>query len=1318
MPMPLDVPAGTMLAGYRVERELGRGATGAVYLATDEHLDRPVALKVLPPELSADERFRGRFLRESRVAAGLEHPAIVPIYAAGEADGLLFLAMRFVAGGDLRSVLKREGRLEPGRALAILRPVADALDAAHTAGLIHRDVKPGNILVGSDDRAYLADFGLAKHTATVQSLSREGIFSGTVDYVAPEQIQGEEVDGRADVYALACVLFEVLAGRPPFARDSDLAVVFAHLKQPPPSLAALRPELPEALDAVLGQGMAKDPDGRPRTASRLIADAESVLGGKQIEPETGVAQLRTFLIADVRGYTRYTQQHGDEAAARLAATFAEVVNATVRAHEGRLIELRGDEALVAFESARNALRAAIALQAALEVEDMARGVGIGLDAGEAVPVGKGYRGGALNMAARLCSLADPGEVLASEAVVHLARKVDGIRYLQGRLERLKGIEHPVRVVEVVPQERAVARVRSLRRRLHGRRWPAVASGLLLLAVTAAAMFAVLRDHGGQQLSSLDTVAVFDSDGRYAGGVPIGVDSYGEQYIDGAVWSLDAGGTLAKINPATRQIELPVSVGDDAGWTVGDGAAWVLSAHKPYVTRVDVQYGSTSRVELPRTGLHSENDALGNAIAFGEGSLWVSQDGGSSIARVDPASGKLLRRYPTFGISLLRFGDGALYAVDQQAGDFERIDPRSQSPAWSSHIHPWIADILPAAGFLWLVVDSDAGVYRYSETDGTQLGYVRTGDGSGALAYGANSIWVSNWRAGSVTRVNAIGSTAHTFPTGNAPNGLAVTPDGRVFVAIAARPPDVAATLHGAVAHVVLREDWLDQTDVGNAYTTRAWELEYATQAKLYNYPDWGGLNPSQPVPEIAAAYPTVSHHGGVWRYSIPIRSGYRFSPPSNAPVTAQSMKFTLERALSPKLEGGVAPAESFLGVCGAGDFSGCPWQIVGQHAFVTGKSPHLSGIKAEGSTLVIETTEAVPQLADLLAMPFFGAEPIGTPLSGFDPSAHPIPSAGPYYVSYQNIGWQTVLRRNPNYHGPRPHSLSAIVYDVGIDTGPAAERVRAGTLDYESESYPDYGVLAPRGNLAQRYGSPRQPASEPWYTAAPLPGLDYLVMNTDHGLLADVRARRAVDLAVNRPAIAAISGGRPAGDYLPAAMMGAASVPPDVPTAADLARARALLGHRHATVTLWISGGYSLYQQYANQIRDDLARIGLRVVIRKVDNVYDASAGGDMRLYGWVFDYWDPSNMMSLLFGSDPSENPYRFTSARWQAADASAGKLTGAPRLKAFAAVARGVRRLAPWVVLDQRADPAFFSARLGCIRFPPAYLGVDLAALCLRGG
>src|SRR6185295_14659451 len=342
-----------------------------------------------------------------------------------------------------------------------------------------RDVKPGNILVDEDDCAFLADFGLAKHAATVNSLSRDGAFSGTIDYIAPEQIEGGEVDGRVDVYALACVLFESLTGRPPFERETDVAVVFAHLKDPPPTLTALRPELPGELDVVLARGMAKDPDDRYRSAGELIADARTAAGeGEGVIAPSRAAQLHTFLIADVRGYTRYTQQRGDEAAAELASAFAELVGEAVAAHEGRVIELRGDEALVVFDSARQALQAALALQAAVGERELPRGVGIGIDAGEAVPVGKGYRGGALNMAARLCSLAGPGEVLASETVIHLARAVPGVRYLQGRVERLKGIPQPVRVVEVVPQESAVALLRSVRRRLRGRRWPlAVGAGV-------------------------------------------------------------------------------------------------------------------------------------------------------------------------------------------------------------------------------------------------------------------------------------------------------------------------------------------------------------------------------------------------------------------------------------------------------------------------------------------------------------------------------------------------------------------------------------------------------------------------------------------------------------------------------------------------------------------------------------------------------------------------------------------------------------------------------------------------------------------------
>jgi serine/threonine protein kinase len=213
-----ELTVGTAVAGYRIESVIGRGSSGSVYVARELMLDRRVALKVLLPELAADERFRSRFLRESRLAASLEHPNIIPIYAAGETDGLVYLAMRLVEGGDLSALIEREGVLDPERSVAILSQVADALDAAHRRGLVHRDVKPANALVDASEHAFLCDFGLARHAETVDSVTRDSPFAGTIEYIAPEQIHGDEIDGRADVYALGCVLFEMLTGRSPFRR--------------------------------------------------------------------------------------------------------------------------------------------------------------------------------------------------------------------------------------------------------------------------------------------------------------------------------------------------------------------------------------------------------------------------------------------------------------------------------------------------------------------------------------------------------------------------------------------------------------------------------------------------------------------------------------------------------------------------------------------------------------------------------------------------------------------------------------------------------------------------------------------------------------------------------------------------------------------------------------------------------------------------------------------------------------------------------------------------------------------------------------------
>jgi ABC-type transport system substrate-binding protein/tRNA A-37 threonylcarbamoyl transferase component Bud32 len=285
--MRIEIEIGARVGAYRIESLIGEGAMGAVYLAEDESTRRRVALKFLAPEFAHDERFRRRFLRETELAARLQHPNVVPIVGSGEDEGRLYYAMAYVEGRDLRRLLRDEGRLEPERALRLLEQVADALDAAHAAGLVHRDVKPGNILVTPTERGEhvsVCDFGLARHVSSVSSLTSDRGFVGTIDYVPPEQIEGGKIDGRADVYSLGCVLYECLSGAAPFERESELSVLFAHLNDPAPRITELRPELPAEFDAVFERALAKSPEWRYGTCGDLLRSARAALAGKTIAP--------------------------------------------------------------------------------------------------------------------------------------------------------------------------------------------------------------------------------------------------------------------------------------------------------------------------------------------------------------------------------------------------------------------------------------------------------------------------------------------------------------------------------------------------------------------------------------------------------------------------------------------------------------------------------------------------------------------------------------------------------------------------------------------------------------------------------------------------------------------------------------------------------------------------------------------------------------------------------------------------------------------------------------------------------------------------
>jgi CheY-like chemotaxis protein len=353
---------GDTLAGYRIERELGRGGMGVVLLAEHLHLGRRAALKVIAPDLADAPGFRERFVEEARSAAALHHPHVVAVYDAGEVDGLLYLAMQHVDGRDLDAVLREQGALPPARVLRLAEQLAGALDAAHAAGLVHRDVKPANVLLAGGD-AYLTDFGLTKRSTEAPT----GRLTGTALYAAPEQARGRRVDARTDVYAFGAVLFHALTGRPPFVRDDDVATLYAHVHEPVPSVA---PALPPALDAVLARALAKRPEDRWGSAGALaaalrvvldaagLADAPAVRavpsGGDppwvptlvDAEPVAGAAVLVASADPDVRALVRAAlsgtavAEAADAAAASSAAPAVAVVDWDLEGAPGAARALR------------------------------------------------------------------------------------------------------------------------------------------------------------------------------------------------------------------------------------------------------------------------------------------------------------------------------------------------------------------------------------------------------------------------------------------------------------------------------------------------------------------------------------------------------------------------------------------------------------------------------------------------------------------------------------------------------------------------------------------------------------------------------------------------------------------------------------------------------------------------------------------------------------------------------------------------------------------------------------------------------------------
>ena len=675
--------------------------------------------------------------------------------------------------------------------------------------------------------------------------------------------------------------------------------------EPPSDPAASEP----ASDPPAESGI--EPGGDPSLAA--VADAKAT-------PE---AELRTFLIADIRGYTTYTTERGADAAADLAGRFAAIVREVVTANDGFLLELRGDEALAVFVLARRALRTALQLQVRFKAE-LDRGVGIGLDAGEAIPVEGGYRGSALNLAARLCGQAGPGETLASEAVIHLAAKVDGIGYADPRTYRLKGMDEPIRAVHVVPVDQASkGPIRYGRDGGPDRRLLAVgAVGLVAVAIVALALGGAFRPSSGPTGSG---PAGAVSPAPSASGSPelFGVDEipliayvdpttgavtdkrrtdtpYGDgAFVDGSIW-LSSPDTLAmhRIDPQTHETikSIPFPFANEGPVAVDRGTIWFADPNAARITGTDIATGQRVH-EYWLTDDRSDGSAA-VSMAVAAGSLWVGIQPSQELLRIDPSTGKVQARIKLEWPDILASDGTAVYSTG--GGRLHRIDPSTNSVTWTTQIMDmFLPTIAFGGGFTWVAEDTTGTVWKVDPT-GRIAGTYQVGIGARPLAAIGDTMWAGVQDSGTLVGIDMVTGATRPIQLGHL-IGAVITTNDALVVTLEKTPEEVIAGVKGDVLTIATpyAPFFGPNPDPATNGTFEFRQAEFFTCAGLLRYPEKPVPDGWVLQPEVAAAMPSVSPDGRT--YTFTIRDGFVFSPPSNEPVTAETFRATLERALSGNL---------------------------------------------------------------------------------------------------------------------------------------------------------------------------------------------------------------------------------------------------------------------------------------------------------------------------------------------------------------------------------------------------------------------------------
>jgi serine/threonine protein kinase/ABC-type transport system substrate-binding protein len=779
------------------------------------------------------------------------------------------------------------------------------------------------------------------------------------------------------------------------------------------------------------------------------------------------------------------------------------------------------------------------------------------------------------------------------------------------------------------------------------------------------------------------------------------------FAGGSAWVKPNGKQrIDRVDPATKRVTASVQLPWLPGLRLatGAGSIWLTEDLGSHVWRIDGRSGKViARINVGEGG-------VGPGIAYGAGSLWLAH--GSDVLRVDPRTGQVTHRYPANSWWLV-FADGAVWAATSNTGIVSKIDPVDNRVVARTRLHGWLSDLSVGGGSVWVSIQTDGVIFKLNEDDLRVESSSSAGADPERLTFGAGKLWIANTAPQAVSLLDQVSGERQQLDVSAQPT-TAVYHNGVVWTGGAA-PPAALPPIHGLELRISTPTDTaVDIDPMGGKLSVQ--QFMYATCANLLNYQDSAGPEGTELRPEIAAAMPALSADGRT--YTFTVRPGFRFSPPSGEQITAQTFRHTIERALSPKnIWSGGPPLAS---------------DIVGVSAYRNGKARHISGLAVHGNALSITLARPSGDFLTRISMPAFCPVPRSVPIHTKGLLEKPLPSAGPYYISSYD-DHRTVLERNPNYPGDRPRSPARIVYSNNIPTPQAVASANSGELDLLPQDFDNTtSLLFPGGVLDRRYGSTSTAArgGRQQYFDYPAPFVDYIVFNTRRSLFRNVRLRRAVNYALDRRALAAAYSDAPGDQIVPPAVPGFAAGRVYPVGGRDLATARRLAGAKPRHAVLFFCGDPRL-PALARIVKSNLAEIDLEVTPTQSaqcptsdGQIHDPKvARADLYLASTstlFSDVRDAAPFLELalsrsLFGSGPPPGPWDRPSFRRQLRRASA--LRGVSRLEAYRRLGDELMRMAPFAVFGSWVWSEYFSPKVGCKLFQAEYGFVDLGALCKKG-